>query len=128
MDDAVLMGVRHCLRNPFQVSGGASGGQRLISDHFRQRAAWDQVHRKVLLTFVLADIVDSDNIRMLETGGGDRFGSKTLHGTLTVELGERQQLHRNQAIQVELSGLIDHAHASFAKLLQQLVIAEDLPP
>jgi hypothetical protein len=52
----------------------------------------NEVHRKELLPFVLADVVNGNDVRMLETGGGGGLGPKPLHHFLPAELAERQQL------------------------------------
>ena len=96
--------------------------------------AWGQdelarTHRLVgftSFTLMLAHVVDGDDVWMLQTGGGAGLGLKSLDGFCTGELAEGEQLHRHDAVQVDLPCAIDHAHAALADLFQQLVIAETL--
>ena len=59
-------------------------------------------------------------------GGGAGFGPKPLDDVRAAERAEGQQLERDDAVQVDLPGLIDDAHPALPNLLQQLVVAK--PP
>ena len=124
VQDAVLMGVVHRLGNGLEVSRRAFGGQRSLADDLRQRAAFDIVHREVVLALVDTDLVDGDDVRMLQVGDGLGFGLEALHDFGLGELAGEHQLYRNDAVETLLTGLIDDTHAAAGDFLQQLVVAE----
>ena len=63
-------------------------------------------------------------LRMIEVGGGLGFGAEALHVGRRSQLARQDHLQGDDAIQADLPGLVDHAHAAAGDLLQQLVIAE----
>jgi hypothetical protein len=69
----------------------------------------------------LADVVDLNNVRMLQASDHLGFGAETGQ-VLRADVGSGQDhLHRHRALQGELPGLIDDAHAAAAQLPQHFV-------
>ena len=79
MENTVFMCVMNCasyLRDEFRR---LPDQHRLAPDHFVQLAALDELHAEVARAVALADFVNRNNARMIETGGSFRFLPKTLH-------------------------------------------------
>jgi hypothetical protein len=126
VENAVLMSVMYCLRDGLEVSGSAFGGQRLIPHQFRQRASLDEVHGEERLAIVLANVVNGDDVGMLQRRGGAGLGPKPLEEVGATELAKREQLERDHAVELELPGPVNGAHASAANFFEHFVIPK--PP
>ena len=100
---------------------------RLAADPLRQAAAIDVLEREIGQPFVLADLVDLHDVRVLQTG--DRLGLGVEPGQLLrpgVCAGQHH-LQGDDAVQLRLPRLVDDAHAAAAQLGQDR-IALDLRP
>src|SRR5439155_25668858 len=91
----------------------------------RQVAALDVLHGEVRLAFALADVIDGDDVRVVEVGGG--LGLQAEAGQV---LGERQlagpdHLEGDDAAEGLVTGLVDDAHATLGDLVEQFVLADD---
>ena len=64
------MGVLHRLGDLLDQVGRLARRQRAVGDLCGQAAALDEAHAEVVLALVLADLVDGDDARMVEVGGG----------------------------------------------------------
>ncbi len=71
-----------------------------------------------------AHFVDADNVRMLQTRGGDRLRAEPLHELRRRVRSQTQHLDRHNPVQAPLPRFEDHAHAAFTDFLQQLIVAE----
>ena len=94
----------------------SSSGTRLPPD--------DQLHGEELLAVVLADLVDRDDARVIEQGDGLGL---VLEPAQLVVAGEQPGLDHLQgdgAVEADLAGLVDDAHAAAAQLPADLVVAE----
>src|SRR5262249_28126190 len=109
MQDAALMRV---------VDGPRDGGhdfrcpplpplaeaRTLSADHFRQAAAFYQSHGEVRLSVFVADLVDGDDLRVVETGGRLGFGAETARVTGRGKAALPDHLQRDEAVQTLLAG------------------------
>jgi len=77
-----------------------------------------------MLAFVLAHLVDSDNVRMLQAGHGLRLGLKTLYGIHRLKTFQQKHFHGDDAVQACLARAIDNAHPSARNFFQQLIVTE----
>ena len=77
MQGAALMGEVDRLGDDLDVTRRPLRRERPLRDEGRQVAAVDQVHREVVLALMLADLVDRDDIRVLQVGGGFRLAEKS---------------------------------------------------
>src|SRR5215470_15035428 len=83
MENAALVGVinsaRHLRNQPSGLLDRPStldvGPETCIGE----RPARDHLHAEVVLTVVLTDFVNGNNVRMIEPGSRFGFGVKTLH-------------------------------------------------
>ena len=61
---------------------------------------------------------------MAQASRGDRLGTQTKGDVRSTQSAERQQLHRDEPVQADLSSAIDNAHAAAADFFEQFVIAQ----
>ena len=77
-----------------------------------------------MLPFVQPDFVNRHDARMLQIGSCFGFGAEALDVVLAGQRPLEDHLHRDDAVQADLPGLIDDAHAASGDLVEQLVVAE----
>jgi hypothetical protein len=77
-----------------------------------------------MLAVVLADFVNGNDVRMIETGGRFGFGVKTLLQCERGQVPGQNHLERDGPIQAHLSSAINHAHPAAGDLFEQFVIAK----
>src|SRR5262249_53118987 len=87
-------------------------------------AVLNQFHAEVVPAVVLADLVNGHDVRMIEVGDGSRFGAEALHFRRGRQLAGEDHLQGDDAVEGNLPGPVDDAHAAAADLAQQLVVAE----
>ena len=128
MNDAALMSVVNC-----PGDGGHQSRctflqicnlQFAICNDLSQIGSIYQFHRKVVLTFVLADFVNRHDVGVIEIGRRLGLGAKTLHVGSGGELAGQDHLESYDAIEADLPRFVDDAHAAAGKLLDQLVVAK----
>src|SRR5262249_62005739 len=71
-----------------------------------------------------ADFVNWDDTRMLKTGCGFRFATKTFHVRFCSPMAQADDLECHGAVETLLPGTINDALAAAADFLQQFIIAE----
>src|SRR5438094_3495843 len=84
-----------------------------------------QFHRDKGLAFVLVDLMNRADIRMVEGGGGSGLTLKTLQRLVIARKSFWQELQGYAATQLRILGLIDHPHAATAKLSHNPVMGDD---
>ena len=77
-----------------------------------------------MLTLVLADLVDRHDPRMIEVGRRLGLGVEALDVGLVGELAGQDHLEGDGAVEADLPGLEDDAHAAAGDLADDLVVAE----
>ena len=87
----------------------------------------DQLHRDEADPVNFVDFVDDGDVRMFERGGGARFLDETLTPVGIGDQIRRQDLERDLAIQFDVEGAVDDAHAAPADLVDDLVAGERAP-
>ena len=113
-----------------QPHGGVDADWSLL-DPFGEALAGDVLHREEVLAVKLADVVDVDDVRVSQSGGGLGFGLKAADQLGRSEVAGQDHLDGHRAVEPFLPGLVDDAHAAAADLADQLVraeIARQLPP
>jgi hypothetical protein len=103
------------------VRGGPVGH---ASVQRRERPPLDELHGEVVLSLVLADLVNGDDVRVVELGGRLRLAAKSVHLVCGGELSGEDHLQRYDAVEAALPRFVDDAHAAAGDFLQQLVVAE----
>ena len=95
----------------------------------RERRADEVLHDEVeLALFGLADVVDVDDVRVIDAVGGARFAQHPrAQVRLAAQIGANQ-LERDDAIDEDVAGAIDDAHAAFAEpRLEPVAPGDDFP-
>ncbi len=109
----------------FQNRGGRDFVDRLPLQAAVQTGAVDELHGEVRSAIVLADVVDLDDVRMLQTR--DRFGLGRETSPLAhagVRAGD-DRLDGDRAIQLHLSRPVDHAHAAASQLAHDFIAGQN---
>ena len=103
--------------------------QRVIAHVILQAAALDEAHAVVVHAFMLANLEDRHDVRMIEVGGRFGFGSETPDHRARRQRTANDGLERDDAIEADLSGPENDPHPSGRDLLQQLIVPQstDLP-
>ena len=63
---------------------------------------------------VLARLVDGDHVRVIDARRGARLGQEALADVVVVDQLGRDHLQRDDTVEPELDGAIDHAHPAAA--------------
>src|SRR5207249_9058529 len=79
---------------------------------------------EVVLPIVFADFLNGNDVLMVKLRRSLGFDLESSHECRIGELTVQQHLHRDKAIEAELSRAIDHAHSASANFFQQFVITE----
>ena len=125
MDDAPGVGGGH---GPGQGQGDleeAVEGHAAGLDELRQGLAVDELHGEEGRALGLVDGVDGDDVGVAQ--GGDSLGLALEEGPAlrVVDGALRQELDGHVPLELEVAGLPDDAHAAFAELFDEAVVAED---
>src|SRR2546427_6570451 len=89
--------------------GFAQGG---LTDHRSQRLTLDQLHDDEMSRLRFANLVDGDDVRMIEGGGGTGFPGEALDDGWIVRVAIGQNLQRDIAVEPQVVGAVDFAHAT----------------
>ena len=101
-----------------------NGGQGVPSSRVVQAAALDVLQLEVGQAVGLADVVDLHDVGVLQAGDGLRLGQEA-DGGLGAGMGAGQDhLQDAGAVQADLPGAVDDAHAAAAQLAQDLVAVD----
>ncbi len=95
---------------------------RRLADQRIERAAVHELHRDERHLAGGVDVVDVDDVRVVERGGGLRFLDEAALAVGVRARGGRQDLDGDGAVQARVDGAIDGAHAAFADLGDDRVV------
>ena len=87
-----------------------------------QRRAIEILHHDERMPVLLADLMNRANVRMVQSGSGARLAAKALKGLRVTDNVIREELQRHEAAKLSILGLVNNAHASAAKLLNNPVV------
>src|SRR5260370_36496762 len=118
MEDAVLMRIVNC--------AGQLGDQyRCVTDRYRftlcdgiELAALHQSHAEVTGAVALSNLVNRDDARMVQAGGGFCFETKALHVCFCRPVSETNHFERDNPVQTFLSCPINDALATASDFLE----------
>ena len=123
MQDAALMGMVHGAGDRRHQPGRGAEVLPEAGQLILEAAAVDQLHAEEVLALVLADLVDRHDVRVVEVGRRLGLLAKPLDGVV-VEPVRQDHLQRDRAVEADLPGAVDDAHAAVGDLGLQLVVAE----
>ncbi len=122
MDHAVPMRESRRLEDLDHDVNGPDGIERcLVADQLLQRPAGDVLHRDVVRAVVSTAVVDADDVRVLQAGGGLGFAPKTLHEAGVLGEAPVQQLECDLAAQLLVLGEVHVGHPTRAEARDDLV-------
>ena len=124
MHDAALVGGVHGAGQGFDQRGGVARRQRGAVELLRQAAAVDVFQREVRQAFVLADFVDLHDVRVLQARDGFGFGAESSPLVRRGVLAGQDHLQGDDAVERDLPGLVDDAHAAAAELAEDFVAGD----
>ena len=98
--------------------------QRLSGDEALDSLALQILNHDEGLALVFSDVINRADIRVIEGGSCLRFTLEPFQG-LSI-LGEflREELQGDGALELGVRGLVHHAHAPAAELLQDAIVAD----
>ena len=86
--------------------------RRLLADHVAQGVAGDVLHGQEDDAVVVALVVDADDVRVVELGGGPRLAHEALGEVVVVTQTGVHHLDRDRAVEPDVGGLVDTGHAT----------------
>ena len=94
-----------------------------------ERAALAELHGEVRLVGLgAAEVEDGDDVRMDQRAGGARLAPETLEGDRPGKELRRQDLDRDRAVHLLVSGAVDDPGAALADPLEQAIAAVEEAP
>ena len=122
MDDAVTVGEAGRLEDlDRDVDRPQLIDRSLLPDQLLERAAREVLHRDVVRVVVLAAVVDADDVRVLEAGGGLGLAPEALDEARVLGEPVVQELQRDLAPELLVLGEEHIGHASGAEPGDDLV-------
>ena len=126
MDDVVGVGEGQPLADLLHHADLLVEGHLARGEGVLQVDAVEQLHGHEELLALEAELVDGDDVRVAEEGGGLRLPLEALaHHLVRVEAG-RDPLDRDGAVQDRVVGAEHLAHGPLAELADDLVLADAL--
>ena len=114
MDHSLPVSVLDGLGNLDDQSGGFArwewAGDKLLCE----TVPIDETHAEIVLSVVLADLVDRHDPGMIEVGGGLGLRVEPLDVGVVSKMSRQDHLERDGPIEAHLPCLEDHAHAAAA--------------
>src|SRR5262245_46782458 len=92
----------------------------------RQSLPLDILHGDEARAVVVPNVVDSGDVRMLESGGGIRLTGKAPHPVLICSHPCRQDFQSHHTVEPRVLGQIDFTHPPSAQQPHELIVAERL--
>ena len=124
VDNSLPMRVFDRLGHLFHQLGCLARWQGTADNLLRQALAFNEGHREIMLTVVLADFEDRDDPRMVEFGRRLGLGIEPFDVTVVGKLPGQNHFQSHDPVEVYLPGLENDSHAATGDFVQQLVVAE----
>ncbi len=96
------------------ASRGRSGP---LAQHVGQGSPFHQPHAEIRPAVLFAGVVDSDDVRMVEEGGGTGLGLEAGQVLRRGELAAQDHLEGDGALEAALPCAVDDSHAAAAEFL-----------
>src|SRR5216684_2013743 len=127
MRDARFMRLGQTFRNLCRNFDRLSHWQRAACKQLAQGLPLHQLHRDKGTTVGFVNFVNRTDIRMVQRGGGPRLAAKTLKRLRVFGEFFGKKLQPNMAAELQVFGLVNHAHAAAAELAEDVVMGNLLP-
>ncbi len=128
MDDAASVGVR---QRPGHLAEQANGfGRRNAAEPgqpFRERLAVDEPHREEGEPVNLIGPIHRHDVGMGELRRGSSFAEEAVPEAFVGGTGRREHLERHQAVEFEVPGQVDDAHAPASEFPDQVIVVGHQP-
>ena len=124
MDDAGLVGFRKPVGDLCGNRECAAQRQRPALERLAERLAGDQLHADPRLRRLGADVIDGDDGRMVERGGGARFALEASEAFGVAGDVRREQFQRDKPIEPRVARLVDLAHSACPKRSDDFIGSE----
>ena len=95
-----------------------------LLDELPEVGSLEQLHRHVDRSLLLAEVIDGDDVRVIEVGGGLGLLLEALTGFVVAADAFRDGLDGDEAPEHRVVGLVDLAHGPLADLAQDFVLAD----
>ena len=125
MHNPVLVGRLNSLGQGSCEGSGLPGRLGRARQFLCQIAAVDKLHGEVGLAVLVAHVMDLNDVRMPQACDGFRFPHEAFSIGGTAVGAAEQHLQGDDAVEAQVSGLVNDAHAAATKYLLEL-IARDL--
>jgi hypothetical protein len=101
-----------------------------------ERSALHELHRDEVASASFAHFVNGDDVGVVQRGRGLRLLKKPAAFVCVGGAVGRQELQRDRAVEQDVPGPVDHAHATFPETIEDFVVAngrsrhatDDTPP
>ena len=125
VDDAAPVGVVHGPGQRLDQLGAASApASGVPSSRSARLPPSTNSSAKYGRPVVLADLVDLDDVGVLQAGDGLGLGPEAAGGLGPGVLAGQDHLEGDEAVEPDLPGLVDDAHAAAAQLAEDLVAGD----
>src|SRR4030095_5622129 len=124
MENTALVRVMQSAGEPGNQFHCTPDRQKLAPNELVKRGAFDQFHAEVARPITLANFVDRNNVRIIQTRRSFRFQAESLAAVLLGPMAFNENLECDCAIETFLSRSIDNALTSAADFFQQFVVAQ----
>src|SRR5262245_37720734 len=91
-------------------------------DQLLERLALHQLHRNERLSLKFVDIVDGADVGMIERRSRPSLTPKPFQNLLILRQVRWQEFEGDSSPELDVFGLVDHAHATRSKLLKDTVM------
>ena len=115
MDDAGAVGAREPVRELRGDVEEPAQGHGPVLDDVAQRPPRDELHREERRAVGLPDVVDRDDVRVVQRGGGAGFVREAGEAVLVVREVRREDLERDLAAEAGVASAVNVPHAPRAE-------------
>ena len=127
VDQPVLVGVLQPEgRLPDQLAGVGDRQRPAVLHQLIEVQAVDEFHHQELRAVDLAGVECADDVRMVNRADDLHLALEAGDGLRVIEQPLRQDFQGHGLVELDVPGPIDRAHAAFAQLLEQFVVAQRL--
>ena len=100
--------------------------ERLVADHVFQSLAFEVLHGDVGAPIVLAYVIDSEDVRVIQTGSSLRLAAETAEQVRVGGDVFGKELEGDEAAKAGVFGLENHPHPAAAEFFDHTVMRDGL--